>query len=160
MCVCVCVCACVCVYVCVCVHDNQPSKTENTYTIVFSASVMHGKVANFNFYLKFQVYDITAVNTLNISYVSSKDHSKWGVSMEEKKPVVCIGDINRQVRRISIQSFLLALNPCIEVFKESQNKRGGGAVCIENKKLWKTFYCSVAEYENCKNTAVPHQCKI
>ncbi|EPB68716.1 hypothetical protein ANCCEY_12201 [Ancylostoma ceylanicum] len=85
------------------------------------------------------VYDITAVNTLNISYVSSKDHSKWGVSMEEKKPVVCIGDINRQ---------------------ESQNKRGGGAVCIENKKLWKTFYCSVAEYENCKNTAVPHQCKI
>ncbi|EYC44075.1 hypothetical protein Y032_0473g2110 [Ancylostoma ceylanicum] len=55
MCVCVCVCACVCVYVCVCVHDNQPSKTENTYTIVFSASVMHGKVANFNFYLKFQL---------------------------------------------------------------------------------------------------------
>ncbi|WKY08118.1 hypothetical protein Q1695_007537 [Nippostrongylus brasiliensis] len=76
----------------------------------------------------YNVYDITTVKILDKVYNSSKDHSKWGVSMEKKEPVVCIGDVNRQ---------------------ESQFKRGGGAVCMEDKKLWNTFHDSVKSYLNC-----------
>ncbi|KAK6751106.1 hypothetical protein RB195_002838 [Necator americanus] len=74
------------------------------------------------------VYDINSVKILNMTYSSSKDHSKWGVSMNPKAPYVCIGDVNRQ---------------------ESQFKRGGGAVCIEDRKLWQTFYNSVGSYDDC-----------
>ncbi|EPB76495.1 deoxyribonuclease-2 domain protein [Ancylostoma ceylanicum] len=77
---------------------------------------------------KQNVYDVSSVTVLNTTFANSMDHSKWGVSMEQKIPAVCIGDVNRQV---------------------SQYKRGGGAVCIEDLKLWRTFYKSVGEYENC-----------
>ncbi|KHJ89008.1 hypothetical protein OESDEN_11184 [Oesophagostomum dentatum] len=65
-----------------------------------------------------------------MGYSSSKDHSKWGVSLDGNVPAVCIGDVNRQ---------------------ESQFKRGGGAVCIEDKNMWKTFYNSIGSYVDCKN---------
>ncbi|RCN27966.1 deoxyribonuclease-2 domain protein [Ancylostoma caninum] len=77
---------------------------------------------------KENVYDISVVKVLNATYPSSTDHSKWGVSMRETVPAVCIGDVNRQV---------------------SQYKRGGGAVCIEDLKLWKTFHKSIGKYEDC-----------
>ncbi|KIH59595.1 deoxyribonuclease II [Ancylostoma duodenale] len=79
------------------------------------------------------VFDITSVTIMNLGYSSSKDHSKWGVSMKEKVPVVCIGDVNRQ---------------------ESQFKRGGGSVCIEDRKLWKTFYDSIGSYIGCNGSTV------
>uniref|UniRef100_A0A7I5E8A2 Deoxyribonuclease II n=1 Tax=Haemonchus contortus TaxID=6289 RepID=A0A7I5E8A2_HAECO len=74
------------------------------------------------------VYDVTSVNLFGLTYASSKDHSKWGVSMEESTPTVCIGDVNRQ---------------------ESQFKRGGGAVCIRDKDLWKAFKNSVGSFNDC-----------
>ncbi|KAK5977538.1 Deoxyribonuclease II [Trichostrongylus colubriformis] len=74
------------------------------------------------------VYDITSVKVANKEFASSKDHSKWGVSMKESVPAVCIGDVNRQ---------------------QSQFKRGGGAVCIEDAKLWRTFRGSVNSYLDC-----------
>ncbi|KAL6728023.1 hypothetical protein Aduo_009836 [Ancylostoma duodenale] len=77
------------------------------------------------------VYDVEEVNLLGEPFPSSKDHSKWGVSMNVDKPAVCIGDVNRQV---------------------SQFNRGGGAVCIEDKKLWQAFHGSVAKYEKCGKT--------
>ncbi|KAK6040671.1 deoxyribonuclease II [Cooperia oncophora] len=77
------------------------------------------------------VYDIDSVKVLDKVFASSKDHSKWGVSMNENVPAVCIGDVNRQV---------------------SQFKRGGGAVCIEDKTLWKTFNGSVNSYLDCGKT--------
>lgn len=43
----------------------------------------------------------------------TKDHSKWGASDAENW--VCVADINRQT---------------------SQEKRGGGAICFQNKVLW------------------------
>ncbi|KAL6735641.1 hypothetical protein Aduo_006059 [Ancylostoma duodenale] len=85
-----------------------------------------------------KVYDITVVNTLNISYESSKDHSKWGVSMKDSVREVCIGDVNRQ---------------------ESQYQRGGGALCLANPKLWQTFYCSVGEYQDCSNKTKKNVCR-
>ncbi|RCN23944.1 deoxyribonuclease II [Ancylostoma caninum] len=80
-----------------------------------------------------KVFDITSVTIMNLGYSSSKDHSKWGVSMKEKVPVVCIGDVNRQ---------------------QSQFKRGGGTVCIEDRKLWKTFYDSIGSYTDCGGSTV------
>ncbi|KAK6028479.1 deoxyribonuclease II [Ostertagia ostertagi] len=74
------------------------------------------------------VYDVTSVKVLDKEYASSKDHSKWGVSMSESVPAVCIGDVNRQ---------------------ESQFKRGGGAVCIEDVTLWRTFRGSVNSFSDC-----------
>ncbi|ETN79067.1 hypothetical protein NECAME_10069 [Necator americanus] len=76
-----------------------------------------------------KVYNINLVKLPGKSFASTKDHSKWGVSTNETAPVVCIGDVNRQ---------------------ESQFKRGGGAVCVEDFKLWKTFYDSVGRYEDCR----------
>ncbi|VDM78823.1 unnamed protein product [Strongylus vulgaris] len=84
----------------------------------------------------FQVYDINTVTILGTAYNSSKDHSKWGVSLNKKVPTVCIGDVNRQV---------------------SQFKRGGGAVCIEDSKLWKIFHGSIGAYDNCRGVST--QCE-
>ena len=53
----------------------------------------------------------------------TKDHAKWGVS--ETNDWVCVADINRQT---------------------SQEKRGGGTVCIQNKLLWE----SMSEIEQLK----------
>ncbi|KAL6728022.1 hypothetical protein Aduo_009835 [Ancylostoma duodenale] len=75
------------------------------------------------------VYDVEVVKLLGKSFSYRRDHSKWGVSMNVNVPAVCIGDINRQ---------------------ESQFKRGGGAVCIEDIKLWKTFHGSIGKYANCR----------
>lgn len=43
----------------------------------------------------------------------TKDHAKWGVSVENDW--VCVADINRQT---------------------SQEKRGGGSICMQHKELW------------------------
>ncbi|KAK6741655.1 hypothetical protein RB195_009494 [Necator americanus] len=43
------------------------------------------------------VYNINLVKLPGKSFASTKDHSKWGVSTNETAPVVCIGDVNRQV---------------------------------------------------------------
>ncbi len=46
----------------------------------------------------------------------TKDHAKWGIS--ETDNWVCVADINRQT---------------------SQEKRGGGAICFKNQKLWESL---------------------
>uniref|UniRef100_A0A0K0DK76 Deoxyribonuclease II n=1 Tax=Angiostrongylus cantonensis TaxID=6313 RepID=A0A0K0DK76_ANGCA len=62
------------------------------------------------------------------NFSSNSDHSKWGVSMKESSPVVCVGDVNRQT---------------------SQFKRGGGAACIQNRSLWTAFHNLVATFNAC-----------
>lgn len=65
------------------------------------------------------VVDIKEVKpTETCTFSSSKDHSKWTVSMSSTNPVVCIGDINRM---------------------ESQNSRGGGTLCIPDADLTKQY---------------------
>lgn len=46
----------------------------------------------------------------------TKDHAKWGTSTSDDW--VCVGDINRQT---------------------SQEKRGGGTICFQNKVLWESL---------------------
>ncbi len=48
--------------------------------------------------------------------------------MSSSVPVVCFGDINRMT---------------------SQFKRGGGATCINNEKIWKQFYSAVVSSDSC-----------
>ncbi|GMT32958.1 hypothetical protein PFISCL1PPCAC_24255, partial [Pristionchus fissidentatus] len=64
------------------------------------------------------VLDISSIDLNGNSFKSSKDHSKWGISNDSKKPLICVGDVNRQ---------------------ESQTQRGGGALCIEDSKVWKSW---------------------
>ncbi|VDL75048.1 unnamed protein product, partial [Nippostrongylus brasiliensis] len=46
------------------------------------------------------VYDVTSVTLPDVSFNSTRDHSKWAVADEADggKSYVCIGDMNRQVR--------------------------------------------------------------
>lgn len=74
---------------------------------------------------KFQVFNVRTVvlNTANITFNSTHDHSKWAVSTpKSNKNFVCIGDINRM---------------------EHQKTRGGGTVCLENNNLAAFYQKSV-----------------
>ncbi|KAJ1354078.1 Deoxyribonuclease II [Parelaphostrongylus tenuis] len=55
------------------------------------------------------VYDVTQVQLPSATFRNSLDHSKWGVSMDESMPFVCIGDVNRQVSVNASRSFHPAL---------------------------------------------------
>ncbi len=59
-------------------------------------------------------------------WVHTRDHSKWAISNQNF--IVCVGDINRQY---------------------SQEKRGGGTLCMRNKNLWSFLRQSIIEYEKC-----------
>jgi len=64
----------------------------------------------------------------NYSFKTYDDHSKYAISTNEQRPIVCVGDINRQY---------------------SQFKRGGGCVCVKNLQLWKTFKKLVLKADSC-----------
>ncbi|XP_077986916.1 plancitoxin-1-like [Glandiceps talaboti] len=54
----------------------------------------------------------------NKEFKSGSDHSKWAITTDSKKPWTCIGDLNRAT---------------------TQQKRGGGLLCINNADVWKRF---------------------
>ncbi|CAH8584538.1 unnamed protein product [Schistosoma rodhaini] len=68
---------------------------------------------------------------------NAQDHAKWAVTVPSKKPTedtnnwICLGDINRQPH---------------------QFERGGGTMCIQDQKLWQSFYDSVQRVEECSRT--------
>lgn len=61
-------------------------------------------------------------------FTTRHDHAKWAISLDKKKPYVCIGDINRM---------------------DTQRKRGGGTACFVSYKVWKTFKRSIKAIEAC-----------
>ena len=61
-------------------------------------------------------------------FMTTHDHAKWAISIDRKKPFVCIGDINRM---------------------ETQRKRGGGTACFSNPAVWRTFKRSIKTIEAC-----------
>lgn len=63
-----------------------------------------------------------------IGWESTRDHSKWSVSLDAETPIVCFADLNHMA---------------------SQVRRGGGALCIRNPMLWETLVCSIATTEPC-----------
>ncbi|WKX91994.1 hypothetical protein Q1695_010209 [Nippostrongylus brasiliensis] len=76
------------------------------------------------------VYDVTSVTLPDVSFNSTRDHSKWAVADEADggKSYVCIGDMNRQ---------------------KSQLRRGGGAVCLQHFGLSITFRDVVKSVQPC-----------
>uniref|UniRef100_A0A0R3PD91 Deoxyribonuclease-2-alpha n=1 Tax=Angiostrongylus costaricensis TaxID=334426 RepID=A0A0R3PD91_ANGCS len=72
------------------------------------ANVGFSRVSEFlNILSSHAVYDVTEVQLPSAKFSSSSDHSKWGVSMRESSPVVCIGDVNRQVKIVFLPSVFL-----------------------------------------------------
>jgi deoxyribonuclease-2 len=69
-------------------------------------------------------YKVTNVATMclsgasNVCWKETNDHSKWAVSADAGKNIVCVGDINKQ---------------------KSQWGRGGGTMCINNANLYNIF---------------------
>ena len=61
-------------------------------------------------------------------FKTTHDHAKWAISIDKKRPFVCIGDINRM---------------------ETQRKRGGGTACFSNPTVWRTFKKSIKTIEAC-----------
>jgi deoxyribonuclease-2 len=59
--------------------------------------------------LNIQNVKVNLLGTYNFNY--TKDHSKWAVSLDSSLNVTCLAGINRQ---------------------NSQNDRGGGALCFWN----------------------------
>uniref|UniRef100_A0A0M3KCV0 Cell-death-related nuclease 7 (inferred by orthology to a C. elegans protein) n=1 Tax=Anisakis simplex TaxID=6269 RepID=A0A0M3KCV0_ANISI len=78
---------------------------------------------------KYTVNNIESLNVDGNQFKNSKDHSKWAISVDEKEPLLCIGDINRQ---------------------KSQMKRGGGTVCILNDRLWGLYNKTIVNVQPCQ----------
>ncbi|CAE52578.1 DNase II [Fowlpox virus] len=77
---------------------------------------------------KYHVHNIKSINVNGTSFINYYDHSKWIVSLYDKKGWVCIGDINRS---------------------PTQRHRGGGYACTRNGYLFKLLKETVIEYEGC-----------
>ncbi|XP_012216163.2 plancitoxin-1 [Linepithema humile] len=79
-----------------------------------------------------KVYNVMSIrlNAVDIDFKSSRDHSKWAVTVEGKtnRTWTCIGDINRA---------------------DTQYTRGGGTVCFNNRKIWKNYRGAVNDMEPC-----------
>uniref|UniRef100_A0A0G4HLC1 Uncharacterized protein n=1 Tax=Chromera velia CCMP2878 TaxID=1169474 RepID=A0A0G4HLC1_9ALVE len=77
----------------------------------------------------YQVTDIISIELDDDTHwTSTQDHSKWAVSTVDKNPYVCVGGVNRM---------------------RSQQRRGGGTVCIKNAGLHAAFYGLIDERDTC-----------
>lgn len=61
-------------------------------------------------------------------FTTKHDHAKWAISLDSKRPYVCVGDINRM---------------------DTQKKRAGGTLCFLNSPVWKTFKSAIKKMEEC-----------
>jgi deoxyribonuclease-2 len=71
-------------------------------------------------------------------FTTRHDHAKWAISLDKKKPYVCIGDINRM---------------------DTQRRRAGGTLCFLHQAVWKTFKSAIKEIEDCSNPKLPKKHK-
>jgi deoxyribonuclease-2 len=65
----------------------------------------------------------------NVNFIETKDHSKWAIQEKDDCKVwILVGDLNRM---------------------ESQKKRGGGGIWIQDRELWKAFQllCTLGKNE-------------
>lgn len=78
----------------------------------------------------FKVYNIQDIvfTDYNIAFSNHMDHSKWSIAVNSTAPWVCIGDINRMV---------------------SQERRGGGTVCMKNLSIWSAYKRTIEGIESC-----------
>ncbi|CAH1159489.1 unnamed protein product [Phaedon cochleariae] len=84
----------------------------------------------------FKVFNVKSIfmNIANVSFTTTDDHSKWGVSsVVSENNWICIGDINRA---------------------KHQLLRGGGTVCQKNKQIAKNYQKLVQFVEDCETNQV------
>ncbi|KAL3266231.1 hypothetical protein HHI36_010412 [Cryptolaemus montrouzieri] len=82
---------------------------------------------------KFKVQNVETISMVqtNVTFNTTHDHSKWAVSFPEDDTFwICVGDINRA---------------------ESQEKRGGGTVCLKNEHVSANFQNVINAVEDCAN---------
>ena len=74
----------------------------------------------------------------NVTWKETQDHAKWAITtspgVHAAANIVCVGDINRM---------------------SSQRKRGGGAVCFQDKNLHFGLQHTVLSSESCPNSTTP-----
>lgn len=79
---------------------------------------------------KYSVQNVSLVTMSNgRSWKETQDHSKWAISSSGDY-TACIGDINRMY---------------------SQEKRGGGTLCYQNRDLWSAFNSIVTSAYRCED---------
>lgn len=85
-------------------------------------------------------------DSMNVAYISmgaddgetwhyTKDHAKWGASVDSSAGIVCIGDINRM---------------------SSQAQRGGGTACLTSTDLYGTMAPLISKVDGCSSTSLRH----
>jgi deoxyribonuclease-2 len=77
---------------------------------------------------EYKVYNSKSLSLYQFEFNNSKDHSKWAASLTAADGWICIGDINRQY---------------------SQEKRGGGTMCMADPTIWRLYQSAVVDYECC-----------
>ncbi|XP_051231937.1 deoxyribonuclease-2-alpha isoform X1 [Dicentrarchus labrax] len=82
--------------------------------------------------IPYSVFNVETVKLNGKNYSDTVDHSKWCVTRDGDW--TCIADMNRE---------------------ESQMKRGGGAICINDVKVRKAFDTAIAQYTPCKRPRPP-----
>ncbi|XP_054709923.1 deoxyribonuclease-2-like [Uloborus diversus] len=83
---------------------------------------------------KFDVLDVESINMtfpqrggiVSAAFKYTEDHSKWAIS---PKFWICIGDMNRM---------------------ESQERRGGGALCFISKQIWRAYNSIISASDTCE----------
>ncbi|XP_006831141.1 PREDICTED: deoxyribonuclease-2-beta [Chrysochloris asiatica] len=82
--------------------------------------------------LPYHVYNVKAIKISGKSYLSSRDHAKWCISLKgAPNRWTCIGDLNRS----PFQAF-----------------RSGGFICTQNMHIFQAFQRLILYYENCNQT--------
>ena len=69
----------------------------------------------------------------SVTWASTLDHSKWCIQKGRGSYLVCLGDMNRM---------------------ESQRKRGGGAFCTYDERLWNVLSKVISQVEECEALTV------
>ncbi len=63
-----------------------------------------------------------------VEWKNTQDHSKYCLAELDNHDVVCMGDMNRM---------------------NSQRKRGGGMMCIDDSEVWTAVNKAIEDWENC-----------
>lgn len=67
---------------------------------------------------EFPIVNVKEMGYEGLAQTESRDHSKWALGVDEKMELVCMGDLNHQ---------------------ESQAKRGGSFLCLQDKEVYQEF---------------------
>ena len=73
-----------------------------------------------------QMVNIRTLRIAGTQQLETQDHSKWAISTDRNLSLVCIGDLNHQ---------------------DSQAKRGGSFMCIQNSTIYKRFEELIVDHD-------------